>query len=361
MSAVSAPPPAAAQLVGQGPRGGHHPVAVLDDLAHVGEHAREARVQVGRQIARRVRAGQVAELDVHPRLGHRARRRRRGVGEREDVQQLAAHVAAHHDHRVHDAVHARTGPVDLGEHRVDEERHVVGDDEHRDAARGARGVEHRGHRLARHPQAGEAPVGPHGRQGVRRLGDELAVGHPGEVRDRELAELAVRRVLLGGDRPQHLPHAGPGARRSVPGGVMARGRRHGVLTHLARRWAEVLPVRRSRHDRGVTRATLTTSRAGDPGFEGGVTCARWSITGAPAGRRRRPARGRRSGRRPWRRRADRPDAGRSRPRGAPRARRCASPEAPRSGTGWRAWRRCPSRSGVRRQARPAGRRGRSTA
>ena len=100
---------------------------VLDGLADVLEHLDQRLLDlVALGLARLA-----VDLDVHPRLaGHVVRELGPVdllvvVGE--DLLELSGDVAADQDLRVHDHVHLAVLLVELHRHRVDEERHVVGD------------------------------------------------------------------------------------------------------------------------------------------------------------------------------------------------------------------------------------------
>ena len=211
---------------------GAHGVAVVDHVAHVREHGGQPFVQVGGELADRLGAAVGLELEVHPRFGDGARRRLRGIGVREDLEQRATRVPPDHDHGVHDAMDDRPGPRQLRDHRVDQVGHVVGDDqdEHPVRIRRARpgrglsaGAQHRGHRLSRDVEAGEAAVGPHDRERLGGVVDPLLGRQPIEVVDCELGQLGVAR-LLARDASEGL---GSGPDRDV-------GARHRVVASAGR-------------------------------------------------------------------------------------------------------------------------------
>ncbi len=119
------------ELVGQTQRGVAHLGPVLDDLADVAEHP----AQVGLDLAQVVAVGLAVDLDVHPRLDGRVGRPlgagglAAGAGvDVEDLQQLAGDVAADDQLGVDDDVDRAVLAGQLVGHRVDQERHVVGDD-----------------------------------------------------------------------------------------------------------------------------------------------------------------------------------------------------------------------------------------
>ena len=122
--------------VGHLDRPGPHLRPVLDRGAHVVEH----RDQLGAQPLALGGVGLAVDLQVHPRLADGVVRPvlaalaggELGGGGVEHLDQGAGDVAADHDDRVHDqvdgAVHPRVTGVEPVGHRVDQERHVLGDD-----------------------------------------------------------------------------------------------------------------------------------------------------------------------------------------------------------------------------------------
>ena len=102
-----------------------HPVAhrgeVVDDPLHVGHGARDLGLDGrGGGVVRAV------DLDLGPRLQPAGDVGRVGS----DVDEAFSLVAHGPQHRVHEQVHAEAAPLEHEPHRVDEERHVVGDDQH---------------------------------------------------------------------------------------------------------------------------------------------------------------------------------------------------------------------------------------
>ena len=220
------------QLLGHGTRAGLHRVGVVDDVTHVREDGGEPLVQVGGELAHRLRSAVGLELEVHPRLGDGARWRLRGIGVGEDLEQRATRVPADHDHRVHDAVDDRPGPRELRDHRVDQVGHVVGDHQDEHAVRIGRarpgcglraGAEHRRDRMPRHVETGEAAVGPHDRESLGRVVDAFLAWEPIEVVDGELGQLGIAGLLPRGP-PQRL---GSGLDRDV-------GARHRAVASAGR-------------------------------------------------------------------------------------------------------------------------------
>ncbi len=150
-------------------------------------------MQPGLQLAGPVGVRDQVDLDVHPRLGDRVRGRGRRVRERQDLVQLTSHrVAADHDDRVHHPLDLHTAAGQLGGDRVDQVRHVVGDDLHDGDRTGppvvrAGRVEDAHGRAAGHPRLGELVVGPHRAQQVHGvvvvdfLGGHVAVVQTDEI------------------------------------------------------------------------------------------------------------------------------------------------------------------------------------
>ena len=106
---------------------GVHPLPVLHGLTHVAEH-------LGKRLHDRLEVlgvGLPVDLDVHPRLAehvvrHVARDAVLALGG-VDLLEVTGDVPAYQQLRVHDHVDRAVLLVELHRHRVDEERHVVGD------------------------------------------------------------------------------------------------------------------------------------------------------------------------------------------------------------------------------------------
>ena len=130
----------------------------------------------------------LAELDVDPRLADRP------VAGQGDRVRRAGHVPAHDEHRVHDQPDVGGVPVELHRHRVDQVRHVVGDDVDDGPGGGERAADP-GARLGRADaddrtalRAGRAERGlPGGRLGqpIRAGRDQVLKGHPPVIRGQE--------------------------------------------------------------------------------------------------------------------------------------------------------------------------------
>ena len=100
-----------------------HLAPVLDGVADVAENG----AQLGRDLLAVLRRGDAVDLQVHPRLGDDAELvlgRRVGV----DLLEGADGVPSDDQLRVHDEMDGAAERVERGGDRVDEERHVVGDD-----------------------------------------------------------------------------------------------------------------------------------------------------------------------------------------------------------------------------------------
>ena len=142
LPATSVRPPSGADVVVGGPEehelaGGQprqdrrhrgqrvHPVAhrreVVDDPLHVGDGAGDLGLDGGRGGV----VGAV-DLDLGPRLEPALDVGRVGS----DVDEALSLVAHGPQHRVDEQVDAEPAPLEHDPHRVDEERHVVGDDQH---------------------------------------------------------------------------------------------------------------------------------------------------------------------------------------------------------------------------------------
>jgi hypothetical protein len=155
------------------------PLQHLDDRAHAPAHRHpvghrqphiaqpELQPLFDRRAGRGV--GLALDLVVLPRLA-----RRRAARARTDRPQAAVGAAAHREHRMHDELHADRRGLEGDADGVEQERHVVGDDEHAgvrgiEAIDGRVGVEDAHQRRAGPPQRAEAPMqrrdrGPVGRR-----------------------------------------------------------------------------------------------------------------------------------------------------------------------------------------------------
>ena len=116
--------------LGQGLHPPAHRREVVDDTLDVGDRTADLALDRG---GRRV-VGAV-DLDLGPRLEPAGDL----GGVRRDVDEAVTLVPYGPQHRVHEQVHAEPAPLEHEPHRVDEERHVVGDDEH-DGVRGVPAV-----------------------------------------------------------------------------------------------------------------------------------------------------------------------------------------------------------------------------
>ncbi len=104
-----------------------HLLPVLDRLADVAQHPEQGLLDVAGVLV----VGHPGDLDVHPGLADRVRRRLDGpVGDRGDGLERAGDVADHVELRVDDGVHVPQLAGQLHRQGVHEERHVVGDDLH---------------------------------------------------------------------------------------------------------------------------------------------------------------------------------------------------------------------------------------
>ena len=115
---------AGGDLLGDAQRGGSHLRPVLDGLAHVAQHT----LEVGGQHLVTGDVGAAIDLYVHPRLDQLVGVRRAGARRVGHRDQRAGDVAPHDELRVHDQLDRPAVAAELGGDRVDEERHVVGDD-----------------------------------------------------------------------------------------------------------------------------------------------------------------------------------------------------------------------------------------
>ena len=109
---------------GQGGRGRDHLGLVFDGDPHVVQDA----AQPGREVGQRDAVPQAGELDVDPGLGDLPRLRPGTVDAAGHVVQHAGNVPAHHQPRVQEQRDVGLMPVQFHGHRIDQERHVVGDD-----------------------------------------------------------------------------------------------------------------------------------------------------------------------------------------------------------------------------------------
>ena len=215
------------ELVDDGEGLGVHLLPVLDGLAYVAQHPLEAVGDLGRLVV----VGAV-DLHVHPRLrallggglglgldgGPGASPRLVGV----HVLELAGDVALDGELRVDDRVHVVPEPVELHRHRVDEERHVVGDHlDDRSARRRPAGIRDRGGHDADRGgalRAGgrELAVGGDGTEQVLRgplgdlFGSDVAVVGAHEVTPlRTCRRRCVELLVLGLLGRRHAPTLGP--------------------------------------------------------------------------------------------------------------------------------------------------------
>ncbi len=119
----------AAQLGGQRGRLGPHLGPVLDGGPHLLEH----QLDPGPQHREALRVGLVGDLGVDHRLGEEPEGRAAGL---EHLRELAVAVAHDAHHRVDHQLDVAALPAQLHDHRVDDERHVVGDDLEHGVGRG---------------------------------------------------------------------------------------------------------------------------------------------------------------------------------------------------------------------------------
>ena len=151
----------------------------------------------------------------------------------------AGHVPAHDQHRVDDQADVGPVPVELHRHRVDQVRHVVGDDVD-DGARGGQRAADPGGRLGRADaddrtalRAGRAERGvPGGRLGqpVRAGRDQVLKRHPPVVRGQE-GEPVIGRAESSATRPATLA-TWPGVRPEC--GRLGQQRRPRVVPDVVR-------------------------------------------------------------------------------------------------------------------------------
>ena len=209
------PGPLRAQLGGH-PQGlALHSRVILDRDPDVGQHPPQVVLEPGQVGARGV------DLDVHPRLGDLVVAEAALGGRADDLPQLPADVTADHQLGVDDVVAVQVVPGEFVRDRVDEERHVVGDD-----------VDH----APRFLQRGGLAGGMHLHQGA-------ALGAPGRDagvlgRDQARPQRAGRPQILRGDVPVvglqiPLQVADADAVRARRLGGLGRLRQQGVC-HLGR-------------------------------------------------------------------------------------------------------------------------------
>ena len=146
---------------------------VLDGVAHVREHP----AQIRSDRLTRLLGALAVELHVHPGLDVVAELPVVDGVDVEDLLQRPGGVTAYDELRVHDEVHGALLAGQLGGDRVDEERHVVGDDlDHAVPA---------GPAVLLHGGGEHVDVGGAGRPGGRELlvgegGAEQVLGNAGE-------------------------------------------------------------------------------------------------------------------------------------------------------------------------------------
>ena len=190
----------AVELVDQRRRAGAHLLPVLDRGADLGQHPLDRLPQLVEQHPIVL----APDLDVDDRFADHVLR---GGVVLEHLDQLALGVAPDPDHRVDHQVDPVPEPPELHRHRVDDERHVVGDDLDQRVRRlppvllEVRVVDPH-LRLARLPVLGQVPVRDRGAVQVERVAVREVLGRDPLVvlADERLA----RRDLAGG---QALPHA----------------------------------------------------------------------------------------------------------------------------------------------------------
>ena len=111
-----------AHLVGSLERALAHRLPVLDRAADLADHAYDMALELAQPALVRL----ACHLGVDHRLARDAVVPR--LAGREDLDELPVRVAPHGEDGMDDQVNAAAAPVQLHAHRVDEERHVVGDD-----------------------------------------------------------------------------------------------------------------------------------------------------------------------------------------------------------------------------------------
>jgi hypothetical protein len=178
---------------------------------------RQSEVAAGRLDGRQApRVGFPVDLDQLPGLELRVRGRVVEI----DAAEPAAAVANHREHRVSEQVHCVPA---LGAHhaeRIDEERHIVGDD-HDDRVRGCESVarrirvEHADQRAPTRAHAAERELGE--RRAREVLGTAL---HEVELRD---AVVEVPRQAVGGHRQALASRAARRSRDAVDDGLSRGG------------------------------------------------------------------------------------------------------------------------------------------
>ena len=204
-----------------------HLAPVLDGVADVAEDG----AQRGGDRLAVLRRGHAVDLEVHPRLGDDAELvlgRRVGV----DLLQGADGVPADDELRVHDEVDGAAERVERGGDRVDEERHVVGDDLDDGVPAGPAlrldgRVRHVDVGGADGTPAGEVALGQRGTEQVLRLAREKVLGR-GVAVEHVQQPVDVLPGLLGSV-------FGGGAQLLGPGLLERRRHRWFVFLHLVSR------------------------------------------------------------------------------------------------------------------------------
>jgi hypothetical protein len=178
-----------------------HGRPVLDRRAHVGEGRLDPRPNV-----LEVRGvGRAAHLDMLPGLDESR------PGARVDVLDPSGPVADDAEHRMRHRMDGPTGIVQDDCERIDQERHVIGDDLD-DRVRGLpalgreRRIEHANQRAAAladraEPQVAYCSGGQRRRRAGAQIGlvDTVVIG-PDEIADRDLRPAAAAAAALAGDR-----------------------------------------------------------------------------------------------------------------------------------------------------------------
>ena len=222
---------------------GLHLGPVLDGVADVGEHSQ----QRGRDGLMRLVGALTVELHVHPRLDVLAELALAHRVDVEDLLQDAGGVTADDELRVHHEVHGALLARQLGGDRVDEERHVVGDDLDDAVAAGPAVLLHRRGGDA-HVGRADRPVG--GDLLVRQRGTEQVLGGAGEeVLGGHVAVVAAQEAL---GRLTPSPVRELCSRVQLLGTGLVKRRRHGLFPH------EMVPS-------GARRCTPRPSLSLEPG------------------------------------------------------------------------------------------------
>ena len=229
--------------------GGHpqglalHLRVVLDRDPDVGQHPPQVVLEPGHVVARAV------DLDVHPRLGDLVVAAAVLARRADHLPQLPADVTADHQLGVDDVVAVQVVPGEFVRDRVDEERHVVGDD----VDHAPRVLQRGGLTGGAHPHQGAALRAP-GRD-ARMLG-----------RDRARALRASRQQILRRDVPVvglqiPLQVADADAVRARRLGGLGRLRQQGMC-HLGRAFRHLfrLPC----HPAGAPHRGRRPAPTGDP-------------------------------------------------------------------------------------------------